>query len=138
MHLGRNSVGYETNADFMPTIKEKLCEDGMVKNRNADVIFSQDNVCNYSYETLPYLFHDPHSMDKKVDVKKLQFGSKIDKTEPIRNELFTVKEVISPNKILLNNGLAVCLLGVLVKQDGYFKAIEYLKQKFNKRRVFLK
>jgi len=42
---------------------------------------------------LPYIFKDPHTLDKKIDVKKLQFGSKIDKDSPTqREELYTVKE----------------------------------------------
>ena len=31
------------------------------------------------FKKLPYIFKDPHTLDKKIDVKKLQFGSKIDK-----------------------------------------------------------
>jgi len=59
MHLDRNSVGYEINADFMHTIKEKLCDDISVKNGDSVVVFSQDGSRDYSYQTLPYLFQGP-------------------------------------------------------------------------------
>jgi hypothetical protein len=61
-------------------------------------------------QKLPYIFKDPHTLDKKIDVKKLQFGSKIDKdSSSQREELYTVKEVISPEKIRLSNDLTIKL-----------------------------
>jgi site-specific DNA-methyltransferase (adenine-specific) len=77
-------------------------------------------------------------MDKKVDVKKLQFGSKIDQSEAKRDELFSVKSIISPDKIELSNGLVVRLLGVQPNPQYHTQAIEFLKEKFYKRKVFLK
>jgi len=60
---------------------------------------------------LPYIVNDPHKLDKKVDPKKLQFRLKIDKNGSLkREEYFTVKEIISPEKIKLNNNLIVNLL----------------------------
>ena len=93
---------------------------------------------NHTFDDLPYVFTDPHRMDKKVDVKKLQFGSKIDSSEAKREELFTVKRVISPEKIELSNGLIVKLLGVKEKAEFSSQAMEFLQSKFNKRKVFLK
>ena len=77
-------------------------------------------------------------MDKKIDVKKLQFGSKIDGSEKGREERFTVKEVLSPEEILLSNGLNVKLLGVVENPEFREEAMAFLKEKFNKRRVYLK
>ena len=77
-------------------------------------------------------------MDKKVDVKKLQFGSKIDQSEAKREELFSVKKVISPDKIELGNGLTVRLLGVKTNPLHQSEAISFLQEKFLKRKVFLK
>jgi len=62
-----------------------------------------------------------------MDIKKLQFGSKIDKDSLTKREdLFTVKEVLSPEKVKLNNGLIVKLMGV--KEDLHIngKATEFL------------
>ena len=138
MHLGRNSIGYELNKDFIPVIREKLCNDDSEQAREAVVTFCEDKGGNYSYDTLPYIFHDPHKMDKKVDVKKLQFGSKIDSSDAKKEELFTVKEVLSPEKILLSNGRTIKLLGVKERPDNREEAIEFLNKKFRNRKVFLK
>ncbi|MDY3768999.1 MAG: DNA methyltransferase [Sphaerochaetaceae bacterium] len=135
MKLGRNSIGYEINNEFLPLIKEKLAT---VDSHNCVVQFMQDDIANYSLSSLPYLFNDPHKMDKKIDVKKLQFGSKLDGTEAKLEELFSVKEIISPNTISLNNGLVIKLLGVLPKAGEELKAIEFLQEKVKKRKVFLK
>ncbi len=135
MKLGRNSISYEINNEFLPLIKEKL---STTDTSNCIVQFMQDSVVNYSLSSLPYLFSDPHKMDKKIDVKKLQFGSKIDGTEVKKEELFSVKEVISPNTISLSNGLIVKLLGVLPKLGNEHEAIEFLQKKLKKRKVFLK
>lgn len=138
MHLGRNSIGYELNKDFIPVIREKLCNDDSEQASEAVVTFCEDKSADYSYDTLPYIFHDPHKMDKKVDVKKLQFGSKIDSSDAKKEELFTVKEVLSPEKILLSNGLTIKLLGVKERPDNRKEAIEFLNKKFKNRKVFLK
>lgn len=136
--LGRNSVGFEINNNFIPIIKDKLTNDAPLLNNRDIITLEQSNGEPYSYETLPYLFHDPHKMDKKIDVKKLQFGSKIDGEVKKREDLYSVKEVLSPEKILLNNGLTIRLLGVKSKNEFKLKAVRYLEEKFNKRKVFLK
>lgn len=143
-HLGRNSIGYEINKDFEKTIREKLidlqldftCEDSRITFTDVNGI--PEKSTNISFEKLPYVFCDPHRMDKKVDVKKMQFGSKIDNTEIKRKELFSVRKVLSPEKIELNDGSVVKLLGVRVKEGFDKEAIGFLKEKFLKRKVFLK
>lgn len=138
-NLGRNSIGYEINKDFAPIIKEKLCDNQIVLGDDSTVNFYEDSIGNISsFEQLPYIFHDPHKMDKKVDVKKLQFGSKIDNSQSKRKDLFSVKKVISPEKIELSNGLTVKLLGIKENPQFSDKAIDFLQSKFQKRKVFLK
>lgn len=138
-NLGRNSIGYEVNKEFAPFIKEKLCGNQPALGDESRVVFCEDKEeKSYSFEQLPYVFHDPHKMDKKIDVKKLQFGSKIDSSETKKNELFSVKQVISPNKIELSNGLIVRLLGININPTYQNQAIEFLQNKFKKRKVFLK
>ena len=138
-NLGRNSIGYEINKEFAPLIKEKLCSNQLVLGDESRVVFYEDKKeKSFSFEQLPYVFHDPHKMDKKIDVKKLQFGSKIDSSKTKKNELFSVKQVISPNRIELSNGLIVRLLGINVNPTYQDQAIEFLQNKFQKRKVFLK
>lgn len=138
-NLGRNSIGYEINKDFEHIIREKLCADQIRLGDDAKVIFTEDEIGNVSsFDQLPYIFHDPHRMDKKVDVKKLQFGSKIDQSKSKREELFSVQKVIAPDKIELSNGLTVRLLGIKINPLYQEQAIEFLQNKFHKRKVFLK
>lgn len=143
-HLGRNSIGYEINKDFEAIIREKLvdsqldftCEDSRVSF--TEVNGTSEESADFSFERLPYIFHDPHGMDKKVDVKKMQYGSKIDNSGIKRKELFNVKKVLSPEKIELSDGSVVKLLGVRAKEGFNEAAIEFLKEKFLKRKVFFK
>jgi len=141
-NLERNSIGFEINPDFIPLIKEKLSANQQDIHGTTYEFLKQNALVTdfeQEIERLPYIFKDPHKLDKKIDVKKLQFGSKIDKdslTE--REELFTVKEVISPEKIRLNNNLTVKLIGT--KQDSSIngKATDFLVDKTKGKRVFLK
>lgn len=137
--LGRNSIGYEINKEFEPIIKEKICNDQLSLCEEDKVVFLEDkDGVNHTTEDLPYIFHDPHKMDKKIDVKKLQFGSKLDNQEQKREELFSVKRVISPEKIELNNGLIVKLLGIKENPQHKQEAIDFLEAKFKKRKIFLR
>jgi site-specific DNA-methyltransferase (adenine-specific) len=141
-NLDRNSVGFEINSEFIPFIKEKLeIHQKDFNGTTYDFIKQQTITTDFEKEIqkLPYIFKDPHTLDKKIDVKKLQFGSKIDKdSSSKREELFTVKEVISPEKIRLSNDLTVKLLGV--KEDPIIndKATSFLIEKTKGKRVFLK
>lgn len=141
-NLSRNSVGYEINNEFIPLIKEKLnvnqkdindtCYD-FVKQNSLTIDFQQ------MISTQPYVFKDPHSFNNKIDMKKLQFGSKIDKdSSTIREELFTVKDILSPEKIRLSNNLIIKLIGIKEDPSINGKAISFLADKTKGKRVFLR
>lgn len=138
----RNSVGYEINPQFIPIINEKLQVHQKDLNGTTYEFLQQEPVTTdfeKEVQKLPYIFKDPHTLDKKIDIKKLQFGSKIDNDSSTkREEFFTVKEVISPEKILLNNDLTIKLLGI--KEDPIIngKATSFLIEKTKGKRVFLK
>ncbi len=137
-NLGRNSIGYEINREFIPIIKEKL-GGNQLSLLESEIIIEEDNDSNaYSFDDLPYIFEDPHKMDKKVDIKKHSFGSKIDRNTKKKEELFTVKEVLSPEELILSNNKKVKLIGIKTKKETESEAIEFLKEKFNKRKVFMK
>jgi len=141
-NLDRNSVGFEINPDFIPFIKEKLeVNQRDIHGTTYEFLTQEKQEIDFeaAIQNLPYIFNDPHAFDKKVDVKKLQFGSKIDKDSPTqRVELFTVKEVISAEKIRLSNDLIIRLIGI--KEDPIIngKAITFLNDKTKGKRVFLK
>lgn len=139
-HLGRNSIGYEINKSFAPVIKSKLFEEQIsLIEEDSKIVFIEDKIGNTAtFDRLPYIFRDPHKMDKKIDVKKLQFGSSIDGSVSKREDLYTVKQILSPEKIELSNGLVVKLLGIKEKKTYSQQAIDYLREKFQKRKVFLR
>ena len=139
-HLGRNSIGYEINRSFAPIIRNKLCDSQISFNEEEScVFFSEDKKGNTAtFDRLPYIFSDPHRMDKKVDVKKLQFGSSIDGSSTKREDLFSVKRVLSPEQIELSSGLIVKLLGIKENKTHSQEAVDFLKGKFQKRKVFLR
>lgn len=131
-NLDRNSIGYEINRDFKSLQQEKLASvEKLSFVEDKDILIP-------SLSELPYLFKDPHKMDKKVDVKKLQFGSKIDKNSVKKEDLFKVKEVLSPEKIELSNGEVINLIGIKSCKQNEKDAIEFLLNKFKNRKVFLK
>lgn len=137
-NLGRNSIGYEINKEFESIIKEKLNINQLSLDEDTIEFLEDKENNNYSFDKLPYIFEDAHKLDKKIDIKKNKFGSKIDNSKEKREDLFSVKEVISPNKILLNNGIEIKLLGIKEKDNFTLQAINYLKEKFNKRKIYLK
>ena len=141
--LGRNSCGYEINPGFIPIIKQKLGRNGNILFDDAKIDFVKQPEIAFNFETkikeLPYIFKDTHKLDKKIDVKKLQFGSKLDAngTEK-REEYFTVKEVISPELVRLNNDLIIRLIGIKQDESKNGNAVDFLKRKTQGQRVFLK
>ncbi|MGB9607967.1 MAG: DNA-methyltransferase, partial [bacterium] len=83
--LQRNSIGYEINEDFLPIIKEKLgIKQGLIfEDAQFEIIKRENPTVNYEEEIkkLPYIFKDPVKFNRKVDPKKLRFGSRIDMSE---------------------------------------------------------
>ena len=135
--LDRNSVGYEINPEFVPIIKEKIGGNDTFSQVETEYIKQSET--KIDFEKLPYRFVDVHKLDKKIDVKKLQYGSKIDADSSTkREELFSVKEIINPELLKLNNDLIVRLIGIKQNPQMNGQATEYLKQKLHGKRVFLK
>jgi len=141
-NLNRNSIGYEINEKFLPIIRKKIGinEKELIKNSDFEIIKQKPLKVDWNSEIskLPYQFKDPIKFDKKIDPRKLKFGSKIDFSEPTREEFFSVKNIINPEEIILNNNLKVKLLGIKTKKEVVDKAINYLKVKLKNQRVFLK
>ncbi|MCP4109049.1 MAG: site-specific DNA-methyltransferase [Desulfobacteraceae bacterium] len=141
-NLNRNSVGYEINPDFIPCIKRKLdISQGDIFN--SEYSFIKQGIIstdfNNEIKKLPYVFKDFHKFDKKTDPKKLQFDSKIDQNGSTQREkYYSVKEIISPELIKLNNNLLVRLIGVKEKKETNGKAVKFLQLKTKGQKVFLK
>lgn len=142
-NLSRNSVGYEINPSFIPVVKNKLkvSERDIFGDATFEFITKKDTDSDFSEDItrLPYKFRDPHTLDKKVDPRKLKFGSKIENGDNgSRAELYTVKEVISPELIKLSNDLTVRLIGISEDVSHRMQAIDYLETKIKGQRVFLR
>jgi site-specific DNA-methyltransferase (adenine-specific) len=142
--LNRNSVGYEINREFIPIIKEKLGADTHRLFGNTQFNFQRQEELSVDFESeikeLPYTFKDPVKLDKKVaDIKKMQFGSKIDKhSSGKREEYFRVKSIDSPERITLNDNRQIRLIGIKVNGPNKEKALAYLEKKLKGIQVFLK
>lgn len=141
-NLQRHSIGYEINRDFIKTIKDKLAS----KQSDlfaADYTFTEQAAVDMDYAAavsqLPYRFQDTHRLDKKTDPQKHQFGSRISQSKTIKRECYySVKEVISPSLLKLNNDLLVRLLGVAEKANVADAAIEFLRLKTKRQKVFMR
>jgi modification methylase len=141
-NLNRNSVGYEINPDFIPFIKEKTDanQKDLLNEATFEFLKQDKPINNFEEEIqkLPYIFKDPHKFDKKIDPRKLQFGSKIDQNGSKREDYFTVKEVISSELLKMSNGLIVKLIGIKQDLSKNGSAVEYLINKAKGKKVFLK
>ncbi|MBI5099119.1 MAG: thermonuclease family protein [Nitrospirae bacterium] len=137
--LGRHSMGYEINKDFLPVIREKLNISKQQQDIEAIIQRKRDVDFKKEILKLPYVFKDPVRFDKKVDPRKLKFGSKIDNgSDHHRETYYSVKEVVSPEIVVLNNDLKVRLLGVKEKKEINGKALQFLEEKLKGEKIFLK
>jgi modification methylase len=139
-NLERNSIGYEINPDFIPIVKVKLNID-RVDIAVTRYEFLKDEI-NSDLEkellNLPYRFIDFQNLNNKIDPKKLQFGSKIDNNSEKREDYYTVKEIISPVLVKLNNDIVVRLIGVKEKESANDSAKQFLFDKTRVQKVFMK
>lgn len=139
-NLNRNSIGYEINVEFIPKIKEKL-NVNQPDLEGTEYAFLTDHVksdLNNEILKLPYIFKDTHKLDKKIDPKLLQFGSRIDQNDSEREEYYVVKEILSPILFKLNNNLVIRLIGIKDKKNVDSHALASLKEKLKGQKVFLK
>lgn len=137
-NLCRNSTGYEINPDFKQYYDEKV-KSGL-PYQPVNFVHKTDNTPSPADidRRLPYIFHDPHKMQKKVDVKKLNYGSKIDQNKTQREEYYSVKKVLSPNTIELNNGLTIRLIGIKDKPEVNGAAAEFIRKRTKGHKVYMR
>ncbi len=134
--LARNSVGYEINPAFIEIIKGKL------NTSPRDIAQTEYEFLHDEFKErikhLPYVFHDPHVLDAKVEHKKKRFGSKVDRNSPEQEEYFSVKEVLSPVRLRLDNDRIIRLAGIKERSAARAQAITFLQEKTRRQKVFLK
>lgn len=133
--LGRGSIGYEINPEFIPVFAQKVGQDDKTEIIQQSCTIDIQAALN----KLPYRFTDPHKLEKLVEVRESASGKKAAaKSRGKPKEFFRVKEVLSSEMVLLNNGQTVRLLGIHEDESKKEEAIEFLRKKTNGKRVFLK
>ncbi len=139
-NLSRNSIGYEINPEFLPIIKEKVGINQFSTLARFEVLTQELSYCDWGskIQKLPYYFHDPIKFDKKIDPKRMSFGSKIDQSTPRRDEYFSIRKIINPELLVLSNNVKVRLLGVKTKPETAYEAIKALDTKLANQKVFLR
>ena len=140
-NLGRSSIGYEINPDNIPVIRTKL------NTAQADLEGSRyefrdrprdDERIGANRATVPFVFKDPHAIDKKVDPRALTFGSRVSNDTGDREEYHTVKAVIDACTVRLSNDVTVRLIGVRTRPDTSAQAVQWLEETIRGQRVYLR
>ena len=139
----RNSIGYEINEDFLPVIKQKLGIDQktIFEESSFDITrqINESKDLNQMIAELPYIFKDPVRFDKKIDPKKMKFGSKLDnKSDYKREDYYAVRQILSAEHLIFDNGMKVRLLGVSERAQTRDQAIQFLREKTRGQRVFMR
>jgi site-specific DNA-methyltransferase (adenine-specific) len=139
--LGRNSVSYEINPDFIPIIKEKIdTADG-----DGELVVAAERSLPAREELdarmalLPYRFVDARRLDGAADIKGQSYGSRVDAGGATGREgLFSVRRALSAELVELGDGTVVRLLGIKEDPAQAQAAKDFLAEKFKGRRVFMK
>jgi len=144
LDLGRNSIGYEINKEFLETIKTKI---GIHKDSslskgdfNYEIISQKKNDKKEESKKADSVVKSNH-LERLVDPKKFKFGTVIDlKGRQEREDTYRVIAIPEPNVVILDSGLKVKLLGVkpLEGSDYKHKAVLFLKNFVSGNRVYLK
>jgi len=129
-NLERNSVGYEINPDYIPVIKEKLGlkDKSFFDKFNFELAQNREDEIDWKGEIkkLPHIFKDPVKFDKKIDPRKLHFGSKINGDSKKRQDYYCVKKVLSPTELTKTKGQKVFMKYGNVKHDSQNNLLCYL------------
>ena len=146
LELGRNSIGYEINKEFLETIKSKI---GIPKQPQ---LFKVD----FDYEIIYQRQTDSAKIEKIIDKmntnsnnhlerladpKQFKFGTVIDTSgKKKRVDTYRVRAIPQPDEIILDSGLKVKLIGISFSEEQIYrdKAIEFLRNITSGNRVFLR
>ncbi len=138
-NLGRNSIGYEINPDFIPLIEKKIYAnqvfaDDISTHKQKPITQDFDKII----DSLPYKFVDHHALDKKIDPRKLNFGSRIDEKPQKKETLLRIKNILSGDKLVLSNDLKIRLLGIKIRPEQQQDACDFIAEKTRAQSVYLR
>jgi site-specific DNA-methyltransferase (adenine-specific) len=138
-NLKRHSIGYEINKSFKEKISKRIGADSNdLFERNFEIEFVEEKSRKIDKSKLPYLYKDPIKLSKKIDPRKLHFGSKITGKEGKREELFSIKKIVSTDKIILDSGQLVRLLGIKPLKEKEAESLKFLSNLVKNQKVYLK
>lgn len=139
LNLKRSSIGYEINRDFERIISNRLRSRTDLFNGDH-ILFEVDNsrIDDLAVNSLPYVFKDPLKFDKKTDPRKLNFGSRVSSADHGRNDYMRVKEIIAPDKVLLENDLEITLAGIKPIEERRAEALAFLQKTISGQQVYLR
>jgi modification methylase len=150
LKLGRNSVGYEVNGEYLPLIRAKLgCParggqptlEQVTGGGGAGVVFERQAPSVFdaaaAIARLPYVFSDPHRLDRRRDPRQAGYGSRVDGPPTEKRRLLSVKEVMSPDAVVLEDGRRLRLLGIRPRPGLEEEAVAFLRARTRGQKVFL-
>lgn len=138
LELDRNSVGYEINEQFVDVIKEKLAPpQARLNSPDVEIIRRKAGARPPDFarlvRRLPYVFKDPVQMRRKADPGEKPFG-------PQRGApgLHRVKEIRRADRLVLEDGRQIGLLGVRLLNEKTAAAAEFVSHKTRGKKVFVR
>ena len=140
MDLGRRGVGYEINAEFAPAIKKRL---GVNENSlfgNQEVEFQTSAASTSQSSAAPISSVAENGLQRQVNPKDYRFGSIIDAddaTKP-KQKGQRVRQILAPDRVRLDDGSEVQLLGIAPIAEKAAEALTYLTTAVLGKPVFLK
>lgn len=142
LRLSRNSIGYEINREYLSTIKQRLTENLSMFDEKAAIEVVEQKLDDVDFrdeiQSLPYIFEDKVTFERKVNPKLLRFGSRIDGNETSKDRYYTVKKVVSPTELVLDTGVRIHLIGVKANGTDSRSAIRFLENLTKGQKVFLR
>lgn len=114
MQLKRKSLGFEINPECKKVIKSRMSSTKNLFSESQEIVFEiGSNVENPEklHAKLPYLFVDPHQMDKKTDPRQYRFGSRVKSEDKKGSRQYKVTGVTDDGFLVLDTGLNVKPMG---------------------------
>jgi len=131
INLERNSIGYEINEKFLPIIKKKIGYNSsllaLTKKVRIEIIKRREPI--KIEEKVEEYSPNIKNARPLISPEKFHFGNE---------KLYKVKKILSPEKLELDTGLVVRLLGIKIKKNKSEEAKKYLEKYVKGKQVFLK
>lgn len=135
-NLNRDSVGYEINRDFLPIIEDKTAMNrpGLFGEAQFRVLERADRETDFTdrIRKLPYVFSDPSPVLRSDSAARATRQG----AETGQPDHYSVREVVSPELIILSNNRAIRLLGIRQNPGKSEEAIRFLRNLTKGKKVF--